>query len=106
MTERVKINFSDEASDWVKSISYNLDQETKDKIVNKVLGYFSDHEAYAGDEESAATQYAEESDSDGDYNIMRHGSTIIWVKDSANTVTKWFVEAESVPQYYAHPEKS
>lgn len=64
------------------------------------------NEIYAMDEESAAEKYSEFSDSYGDYSIIKNGNATIWVKDSSNAVTEWFVEAESEPHYYAYPEKS
>lgn len=62
-------------------------------------GNWSD--VYAQDAEAAAEKFAEDSDSDGDYTIVRRGSGDVWVRDCENNVTCWSIEAESVPTYNA-----
>jgi len=49
MVNRIKIKFSDDASQWVKAIEYNFDQETKDKIYKKVMDFFTKYESYSGE---------------------------------------------------------
>ncbi len=59
-------------------------------------------DVYAVDAESAAEEFAERSDSHGDYTIIRKGEGVIWVRDVENKITIFDIEAESVPQYTAH----
>lgn len=63
-------------------------------------------DVYATDAEQAAERYCEESDCDGDYTIIRNGSAEVWVRNVVNEVTKFNVEAESVPTYTAHEAKA
>lgn len=58
-------------------------------------------EIYAPDAEDAAERFAQESDCDGDYIIIRNGSAEIWTRDADGTVEKWDIEAESEPTYTA-----
>lgn len=59
-------------------------------------------EVWAYDTEAAAEKYAEDCDSDGDYIIIKNGSGEVWVREGAERViTKWAIEAESVPTYSA-----
>jgi hypothetical protein len=58
-------------------------------------------EVYATEAEYAAEKYAERSDCEGDYTIIRNGEGDVWVRDSEGVVTKWHIEAESVPTYSA-----
>lgn len=58
-------------------------------------------EVYARDSEEAAEKFAEESDCDGDYTIIRNGSAEIWTRDGDGLVEKWDIEAESCPTYTA-----
>jgi hypothetical protein len=59
-------------------------------------------EVYAYDAEAAAERFAEQSDSDGDYTIIQNGSAEMWVRDADDNVTRWSIEAESVPEYRAY----
>jgi hypothetical protein len=53
------------------------------------------------DAAAVAIDFAEKSDSQGDYTIIRNGGGEIWVRDSSGAITKFDIEAESVPHYYA-----
>jgi len=59
-------------------------------------------DVYALDAEEAAKQFAEESDRGGDYVIISSGSGRVWVRNATDTVTRWNIEAESVPEYRAY----
>ena len=61
--------------------------------------------AHARDAEDAAKDYCRLADGDGDYSIVRSGSTEVWVKDPDGTVTQWDIEAESEPVYTARPKR-
>lgn len=56
---------------------------------------------YALNAEDAAEEFAERSDSDGDYTIIRAGEAEIWVRDAENKVTIFDITAETVPSYTA-----
>ncbi len=58
-------------------------------------------DVYAVDAETAAEEYAENSDCEGDYTIIRNGEAEIWVRDPENRVTVFDITAESVPEYRA-----
>jgi hypothetical protein len=58
-------------------------------------------DVYANDAETAAEVFAERSDCEGDYTIIRNGEAVIWVRDVENKVTVFEIEAESVPHYTA-----
>jgi hypothetical protein len=64
-----------------------------------------DDAVWAMDAESAAEKCAELRDSDGDYTIIKHGEGEIWVLDEDDVLTKWVIEAESVPTYHAHEKR-
>jgi hypothetical protein len=64
-----------------------------------------DDEVYAIDAEHAAEKCAERRDSDGDYTIIKHGEGEIWVMDPDDVLTKWTIEAESVPTYHAYEKR-
>lgn len=57
------------------------------------------------DAEAVAVDFAETSDAEGDYTIIRNGSGEIWVRDAAGVITKFDIQAESVPQYYAREKR-
>lgn len=59
-------------------------------------------EQYATDAEEAAEKFAERSDCEGDYTIIRRGSGEIWVRDAEGAVTRWSIHAEAVPTYSAN----
>lgn len=56
---------------------------------------------YAIDAETAAEEYAEQTDSEGDYIIIRNGEAEVWVRDPENKITAFDITAESVPEYRA-----
>lgn len=56
---------------------------------------------YATEAEYAAENYADRSDCEGDYTMIRNGEGEVWVRDVENVVTKWHITAESVPTYSA-----
>ncbi len=58
-------------------------------------------EIYATEAEYAAEVYAERSDCEGDYTMIRNSEGEVWIRDSDGVVTKWHITAESVPQYSA-----
>lgn len=69
----------------------------------------ADHEwlqVYARSAEDAAVTFAETSDAEGDYTIIRNREGEVWVRDPAGEVTKWEIEAETVPQYYAREKRA
>lgn len=57
---------------------------------------------YAHQPDDAAEKYADESDCEGDYTIIRGSPATILVRDSQGNVTHWEVSGESVPSYTAH----
>lgn len=61
------------------------------------------YDMYAGDAESAATDWAEEYDRNGEYDILRRngGEVPVFVRDEDGVVTCWNVYGESVPSYSA-----
>jgi DNA topoisomerase VI subunit B len=56
---------------------------------------------YAIDAETAAEEYAENSDCENDYTIIRNGEAEIWVRDPENNIVVFDITSESVPQYSA-----
>jgi hypothetical protein len=58
-------------------------------------------EVWAYDADDAAEKHAQTRDSEGEYSILRNGSTEIWVRDADGAITRWHIEAESVPTYRA-----
>lgn len=63
------------------------------------------HEVYAYDAEAAAEKCAEEFDCTGDYTMIRHGSGELWTRDEDGKIEKWYIVAESVPEYSAYIKK-
>lgn len=63
-------------------------------------------EIYSKEAECAAEKYADVSDAEGDYTIIRGSDAEVWVRDCSGTITKWQVSGESVPKYYAVEIKS
>jgi hypothetical protein len=64
-----------------------------------------DGPVYANDEEAAAEKHAEETDiGSAEYTMVRNGEGEVWVRDEAGVITKWRIEAESVPTYYARKQ--
>lgn len=72
---------------------------------NGIVSDVSWCEVYAPDAERAAEKFAENSDSDGDYTIIRNGEAEIWTRDENGTIEKWDIEAESVPSYNARRKR-
>jgi hypothetical protein len=62
-------------------------------------------EIYAADAEAAAEKFCERYDCDGEYTILKAQRGHVYVRDDGGTVTRWFIEAEAVPTYYAHEVK-
>lgn len=58
-----------------------------------------------GDAEDAAEEYADAYDCQGDYIIIRNREGRVWVRDAEGLVTRWEIEAESVPHYRATAAK-
>jgi len=58
---------------------------------------------FAHDAETAAEKYADQSDCEGDYSIIRGNEATILVRDEAGEITRWTVTGESVPSYSAYP---
>lgn len=59
-------------------------------------------EVYAHDPESAAEEFAAESDRGGDYMVLRGGEHNVLVRDRDGEITTWVVTAEATPVYTAH----
>lgn len=57
------------------------------------------------DAEDAAEVFAEQSDQDGDYDIVKRGDAEcpIEVKGVDGAITRWGITAETVNRYYAEP---
>lgn len=51
----------------------------------------------------AAEKYADDSDCEGDYSIVRGSPATIFVRDASGEITCWTVTGESVPSYSAYP---
>lgn len=64
------------------------------------------HEVHASDAERAAQKFAENYDCQGDYDIVKRGSTEVEVrKQGDDQIAHVDISAEAVPHYYAHVRK-
>lgn len=63
-------------------------------------------DVYAKEASDAAESFAERTDCEGDYTIIRNGEGVIWVRDPENKVTVFDIQAETEPTYTATERQS